>query len=155
MADKEKPDLSPQQRAEALMPGLSEDTFKIGDQSFQLRQLPIYYERRLVRLIGAEWDRLEDGTPLSTFADLIMEKLPEVVGVICYEQNALGADREKEWDEQKFREIVHWVNLSAKTMDLWKIVKAQVRKNELGDLVDSFLAQGKVKLGVSLSTPSS
>jgi hypothetical protein len=146
--------LTPEQKAEALMPGLSTDTFQIGDKTFQLRVLPIFYERQLLRLVGSELEGMKQDALLTEFLNSLLGKLPEIVAVICYSQGALGTVPEQSWNEEKYREIVHWVERNACTADLMSIVTAQVRKNRLSDLVEGFLARGNLMGGMLGRSPS-
>jgi hypothetical protein len=150
----ETPAITPEQQLEILIPDLTHDRFRIGDAQFVVRMLPVFYEKVLLRLLGAQFEALDEKASLTTFMVSLVDKLPEIVAVICYEQGAKGAKRAEAWNETTFREIVAWIEQTACTADLMEIVKKQVEKNKMGDMLEGLLAQGQImtKLGASLST---
>ena len=156
MAEQEvgTPQLTPEQLEEVLMPDLSSDSFTIGDRKYKIRMLPMFYERRLFQLMKANWAALTDTGSWLDFADVLLAKLPEVVALICYSQGAKGADPVGAWNEEKFQELVLWIERVACGRDLYDIVAKQAEKNRLMDLAQGLLAQGNLmgRLGASLST---
>ncbi len=148
------PQLTPEQLEEVLMPDLSTDSFTIGDKKYKIRMLPMFYERRLFHLMKANWAALTDTGSWMDFADVLLAKLPEVVALICYSQGAKGVDPAGSWNEEKFQEIVLWIERVACGRDLYDIVARQADKNRLMDLAQGLLAQGNLmgRLGASLST---
>ena len=150
----EAPVVTPAMQQEVLMPDLTNDRFSVGDKQFKVRMIPVFYEKVFLRLLGSQLEKMDEKASLTEFLITLVDKLPEIVALICYEQGALGAKRTEAWDEPKFREIVAWIEQVACTADLIAIVKAQVEKNKMGDMVEGLLAQGQImaKLGGFLST---
>lgn len=148
------PGVGEKELAEGLHPELSEDTFQIGTMTFQLRMLPLLYERKAVNLLG---DIVQKADQLTTteVLDQIMGKLPQVVAIIVYSQGGLGVDPKAPWNPEKLQEIAAWVEQTACSMDLVEIIGRQLQKNKLADRLGELSAQGIVnRLAGSLSTLS-
>jgi len=147
-----KTDLTPQEREDALHPELTDDTFELGKQSFQLRELPNFYERKIIRVAGDLLAQLDKSTPVELF-DEFVGRLPKVVAVMIYAVGGFSVDPTGPWDAQKFEEIAAWVERAACSSNLVKIVARQAQKNGLADRVGELTAQGLLsQLVGSLST---
>lgn len=144
--------LTPPEMEEALHPELSDETFTIGTQTFQLRELPNFYERKIIRVGGDILANLEKMTTVELFEEFV-GRLPRVVAVMVYAVGGFGVDPGAPWNTQKFEEIATWVERSACSSSLITIVARQAQKNGLADRVGETSAQGLIKQLVgSLST---
>lgn len=145
-------ELTDEERQEALLPELSPDTFTIGSKTFQLRELPNFYERKILRVGGDLLGRLDQLSALDML-DEFVGRLPRVVAVMIYATGGFGVDPTGPWDQQKFEEISSWVEQQACSSKLVTIVGLQLQKNGLADRVGEPSAQGLLTtLATSLST---
>lgn len=144
--------LTPIEREDALHPELTDDTYELGNQKFQLRELPNFYERKIIRVGGDLLAQLDKATPVELF-DEFVGRLPKVVAVMVYAVGGFGVDPTGPWNANKFEEIAAWVERAACSSNLIKIVALQAQKNGLAERVGEMSAQGMlVQLVGSLST---
>jgi len=150
--EEQKTELTPQELEEALHPELSDDVFVIGNQTFQLRELPNFYERKIIRVGGDLLAHLDKSTPVELF-DEFVGRLPRVVAVMIYAVGGFGVDPVAPWNSTKFEEITAWVERAACSSKLIKVVAQQAQKNGLAERVGELSAQGMLtQLVGSLST---
>ncbi len=137
-----------QQKEELLFPEVSPDHIEAGGKRWQIRQLPFVYEKQVLQLLRpsirkilasgeAEW--------LDLLMDEAQECLPDIVAVIF---RVTDEHVTKKWVEE---------NVTLRT--IWKVVRLQLEKNELMDLVTDFFqrrgAPAALLGGRFPSTPSS
>lgn len=132
-------------REEMMFPEVSGERFSVAGKTFQIRQMPYLYEKKILKLMGPGMERVFS-KPVDRIIECLMDEaieiLPEIVTIIC-----------QVTDEAITRE---WVEKHMIVSDMVDVVQKQLEKNRLMDKVGDFFqrlaARREIGIVTSLSS---